>query len=108
MFIVAVMTWLAFLFILIELDWKWTHGTHHLWHSILGLIVLVCAFFAVRTPIVLAAHETIGNDRSLLAFCWSGTAENWFSRLLYLVLGALDHCHPCPLLGHSSDLSWYG
>ena len=47
MIIVAVLTWIAFFAILYELDWKWTYGTHHMWHSILGVIVLVCAFLAV-------------------------------------------------------------
>lgn len=47
MIAVAVLTWLAFFAILYELDWKWTYGTHHMWHSILGVIVLVCAFLAV-------------------------------------------------------------
>jgi hypothetical protein len=47
MFTVAVLTWIAFFFILFELDWQWTYGTHHMWHSILGVIVLVCAFLAV-------------------------------------------------------------
>ena len=41
------MTWIAFFCILWELDWKWTTGHHELWHSILGLIVLVCAFLGV-------------------------------------------------------------
>jgi hypothetical protein len=47
MTLVAILTWLAFLFILIEMNWTWTYGTHHMWHSILGVIVLVCAFLAV-------------------------------------------------------------
>ena len=47
MITVAILTWLAFFAILYELDWKWTYGTHHMWHSILGVIVLVCAFLAV-------------------------------------------------------------
>jgi hypothetical protein len=47
MFTVAVLTWIAFFAILFELNWKWTYGTHHMWHSILGVIVLVCAFLAV-------------------------------------------------------------
>jgi hypothetical protein len=48
MCLVAILTWIAFFCILFELNWKWTYGTHHMWHSILGVIVLVCAFFAVR------------------------------------------------------------
>ncbi|CAF3371041.1 unnamed protein product [Rotaria socialis] len=46
MITVAILTWVAFFAILFELDWQWTHGTHHMWHSILGVIVLVCAFIA--------------------------------------------------------------
>lgn len=47
MLVVAILTWTGFVLILIELKFKWTHGVHHMWHSILGMIVLVCAFFAV-------------------------------------------------------------
>lgn len=47
MITVAILTWIAFFIILFELDWKWTYGNHHMWHSILGVIVLVCAALAV-------------------------------------------------------------
>ncbi len=47
MIIVAILTWIAFFAILAELNWRWTYGTHHMWHSIMGVIVLVCAFLAV-------------------------------------------------------------
>jgi hypothetical protein len=47
MLTVAILTWIAFFCILFELNWQWTYGTHHMWHSILGVIVLVCAFLAV-------------------------------------------------------------
>lgn len=61
MLIVAILTWIAFFCILAELDWKWTYGTHHMWHSILGMIVLVSAFFAV------CQYLNLSSDPNLLS-----------------------------------------
>lgn len=103
MITVAILTWLAFFAILFELDWKWTYGTHHMWHSILGVIVLVCAFLAVR---LLLSGTTI--DVRLSATDWFPTPDAAHQTLLLLVLDPLvDHLIGS-LFGRARDLLGHG
>ncbi|CAF0914470.1 unnamed protein product [Adineta ricciae] len=83
MCIVAILTWIAFLCILFELNWKWTYGTHHMWHSILGVIVLVCAFLA---PIVGVMRPTARTKR----YCV------WY--WIHWLVVSLAHCLAIPVI----------
>ncbi|CAF1353048.1 unnamed protein product [Rotaria sp. Silwood1] len=83
MITVAILTWIAFFAILWELDWKWTYGTHHMWHSILGVIVLICAFLA---PIVGALRPI---PRTKRFCCWY-----W----IHWLIVALAHCLAVPVI----------
>jgi hypothetical protein len=83
MCLVAILTWIAFFCILFELNWKWTYGTHHMWHSILGVIVLVCAFFA---PIVGIMRPT---PRTKRYCCWY-----W----IHWLIVSLAHCLAIPVI----------
>lgn len=57
---VAIMTWIAFFCILWELDWKWTSGgSNEIWHSILGVIVLVCAFLGPIVGVLRPTPRTV-------------------------------------------------
>ncbi|UJR14214.1 hypothetical protein I4U23_001207 [Adineta vaga] len=83
MITVAILTWLAFFAILLELNWKWTYGTHHMWHSILGVIVLVCAFLA---PLIGILRPT---PRTKRYCCWY-----WIHWLII----SLAHCLAVPVI----------
>ncbi|CAF1094588.1 unnamed protein product [Adineta steineri] len=83
MCLVAILTWIAFFCILFELNWKWTYGTHHMWHSILGVIVLVCAFLA---PIVGLLRPTPRTKR----YCF------WY--WIHWLVISLAHCLAVPVI----------
>ncbi|CAF3555241.1 unnamed protein product [Rotaria socialis] len=83
MIVVAILTWIAFFCILFELDWKWTYGTHHMWHSILGVVVLICAFFA---PIV-GVMRPIPRTKSYCVWYW-----------IHWVIMSLAHCLAIPVI----------
>ncbi|CAF1083425.1 unnamed protein product [Adineta steineri] len=80
---VAILTWLAFFAILLELNWKWTYGTHHMWHSILGVIVLVCAFLA---PLIGILRPV---PRTKRFCCWY-----W----IHWLVVSLAHCLAVPVI----------
>ncbi|CAF4729236.1 unnamed protein product [Rotaria sp. Silwood1] len=81
--IVAILTWIAFFCILFELNWQWTHGTHHMWHSILGVIVLVCAFLAPIIGVLRPAFRT-------KAYCV------WY--WIHWLIVSLAHCLAIPVI----------
>ncbi|CAF2996447.1 unnamed protein product [Rotaria sp. Silwood2] len=83
MITVAILTWIAFFCILFELNWRWTQGTHHLWHSILGVIVLVCAFLA---PIV-GVLRPIPRTKAYCVWYW-----------IHWLIISLAHCLAIPVI----------
>lgn len=83
MITVAILTWIAFFAILFELDWKWTYGTHHMWHSILGVIVLICAFLA---PLIGFLRPV---PRTKRFCCWY-----W----IHWLIVSLAHCLAVPVI----------
>lgn len=52
MIFVLLLTLVSFLFALIELDWMWSQSGHALLHSILGVIVIICACINVKISII--------------------------------------------------------
>ena len=106
MLVVAVLSWTAFVLILIELNFKWTYGTHHMWHSILGMIVLVCAFFAVSER---AFHGSSRGDVILLLAPHQYYATNSVHEtVLLLVLDQLASDFLGALSGDSRHISGHG
>ncbi|CAF0784716.1 unnamed protein product [Didymodactylos carnosus] len=79
----AVLSVIALLFILFELRWKWTSGTHHLWHSILGMIVIGLSFL---NPI-LGVLRPDPNSRARCCWYW-----------MHWLIGSLAHCIAIPVI----------
>ncbi|CAF0897527.1 unnamed protein product [Rotaria sordida] len=83
MTLVAILTWIAFFCILFELNWRWTSGTHHMWHSILGVIVLVCAFLA---PII-GVLRPVPHTKPYCIWYW-----------IHWLVVSLAHCLAIPVI----------
>lgn len=89
MLTVAILTWIAFFCILAELNWTWTSGNHQMWHSILGVIVLVSAFLAPIVGILRPPSRT----KRYCVWYW-----------IHWIIVSLAHCLAIPVIFLGMDI----